>query len=133
MISGTGTGADMKGLMHGDNSTAFVGGASGDTPIDTIRRARTALELNEHRGDVVILHPGDAEEIDLERGTDGQFVLTGPGGNGEERLWTLPIHISTAMTQGQFIVAALAESAALWMREDANVQIGFTDDDFTRN
>jgi len=132
ILNGTGTGANMSGLVT--NATAYNRGATGDTRIDTLRKAVTQLEVSEFVPDVMILNPADAEAIDLLKDGELRYLIGQPAGAGASALWSTPVHKTNAMPAGTFLVGELQRAAAFWTREDARLEMSSHDsDNFTKN
>lgn len=134
LLAGDGTGGAMTGLIAGNNTPfdpAFI--AEHETLIDFIRGAMTQLETSEMMADVIILNPIDWARIEQAKDEEGRYIVGKPAGGTQRSLWNVPVYTTTGMPQGEFVVAALADSAALWIREDATLDIGYDGNDFTKN
>lgn len=133
IIAGTGVGANMSGLTTAGNHTAFTP-TSGDTAIDSINRALAALETAEAAPDIVLMHPVDYRAMQrVKNGVNGDYVFGSPSGANGASVWNTEIYTTPAMTQGYFVAADLAQMGVLFLREDAQVAVGWVGDDFTSN
>jgi len=133
ILNGTGVGANMSGLTKSGNHTAFTP-TSGDTAIDSISRAIAALEASESQPDVIVLHPADLGAMRrLKSSGSGEFLFGAPAGQNAEGVWNRDIHVTPAMTQGKFLAMDSVQMGVLFLREDASVQVGYVNDDFTKN
>lgn len=123
ILAGDGTGENLLGVIP--QATAFDTNRtkSGDTRIDTIRRAMTQVRLAEYRADAIILHPSDWEEIELTKTDEGAYIWANPSGLVGPTLWGLPVIETTAIEEGEFIVGAFRMAAQIWDREDAKVEL----------
>ena len=134
IITGTGTGAQMKGLTHADNRVAFTP-TSGDTGIESISRALGTLANSyEIQANLVILNPVDYRAMQRTRAvTDGQFLWGDPNGANSEQVWAVDIHQTPAMTQGSFAITDTEQVGTFRLREDAQIMTGYTGNQFTQN
>lgn len=95
-----------------------------DTYGDTIRRAFTLVQAREMLPNLVIVNPYDAEAIDLTKDAEKRYLnipMIGP--DGMPVIWRLPMFVSTAMTQGSFMLGDFANAATLWETDMANIQM----------
>lgn len=134
ILNGTGAGAQMSGLFKSGNYQAFTP-TSGDTAIDSISRALGILHNSyEIMADLVILNPVDYRALQRLKATDsGLFLWGNPNGADSDQIWAVPIHASPSVTQGKFGITSTREVGELFMREDARVEVGYVNDDFTKN
>ncbi len=109
-ISGGGT-TTVDGITH--VSGTLTQPSSGDPLVD-IRRAVTQLNLANIAADAIVLHPNDAETIDLQIDGDGNYYLGGPLGENPTRLWRIPVFVSTGLTEGTAIVGAFRDGMVRW-------------------
>lgn len=136
VLNGSGVSGNMNGLLKTGNFTAYDTslGVVGDTAIDILRHAKQQLELTDFQPDTIILNPTDLAAIELIKDADGNFIVGNPVSGQQPTLWGLPVFASNDMAAGSFVVAALAQSAQLWVREDATVLMSDSDgDNFTKN
>ncbi|EYB67408.1 putative phage phi-C31 gp36 major capsid-like protein [Deinococcus phoenicis] len=132
LLYGDGTGEHLLGLIP--QASAYNRRKSGDTAIDTLRRARTQVRLAEYQADGIVLNPADWEDIELEKGSDGRYIWVSVVVGGEQRLWKMPVIETTAITENDFLVGAFGMAAQIFLREDATVAISEHDrDNFVRN
>ncbi|MFZ5654087.1 MAG: phage major capsid protein [Pseudomonadota bacterium] len=132
IVSGTGVGANMRGLTLAGNHTPFTP-TSGDTSIDSINRALAMLEVANAVPNLVVMHPTDYRSMQRIKGTDAAYVLGDPGGPNAATVWNTPIYVSPAVTLGKFIALDTAQMGVLFTREDARVEAGFEGSDFIAN
>lgn len=133
IINGDGTSSKLSGLLDTGNFTAHSPAASTDG-LENLRSAKTALQSADFDCNLFILHPDDAEAIDLIKTTDGEYVYGDPRSADGAMIWGTPVYISTYMTQGNFIALDRFQVATVHMREDALITLSDSDDDnFTKN
>lgn len=134
ILAGDGTGENLLGLIP--QATAFDDAlrVTGDTPIDTLRRAILQVRIAEYRASGIVLNPFDWAELELQKDTTGQYIWVNVQEGGQQRMWRLPVIDSNAMPQGEFLVGALNMAAQVFDREDAAVEVSTEDgDNFTKN
>lgn len=132
LLNGSGNSGNLKGLWT--FRTAFSRANSGDTKIDTIRRAMTQTFLSNYSPDAVVLHPSDWEDIELTKDTQGRYIWASPSGMLGARIWGLPVVQTLAQTATRFLVGAFKMSATVWDREDMSVRMSeHNGTDFVKN
>lgn len=107
--------------------------------MDVIARAIGELQSRGYTLDGVVMNPNDYTGLRLLKDTFGGYLFMGTCGVGpdDEDLWEVPTPLtwqaptllSPSMPQGQFLVGAFKQSTILFMRETANVQIAFQNED----
>ena len=133
IIAGTGVGSQMNGLTKAGNYTSFSP-TSGETGLDSINRALGVLETNEAVGDVVVLNPWDYRSLQRIKGAvEGAYVFGSPSGANDENVWAVEVLPSNAVSAGNFLALDTTQLGALFLREDASVQLGYTGSQFTQN
>lgn len=135
ILVGDGAGGDMAGLCTTGSHTDYAGAVTGDTYIDTLRRAIGQLGAADHQADAIVVHPDDWTTIELTKeATTDAYIAGQPRGANPASLWNVPVFTSTSMTEGQFLVADLAGACGLHMREDARMLVSEDDgDNFRQN
>ncbi|WP_067480640.1 phage major capsid protein [Actinomadura hibisca] len=78
LVSGSGSGENMTGILN----TSGVGTQAFSSNIyQTLRKARTAMQLANENPNAVVLHPSDAETMDLTQTSDGAWLIGAGLGN----------------------------------------------------
>lgn len=136
ILSGTGTSEDLAGILtNGSVQTySWSSGASApvaDTKGDAIRRAATLAFLAYYEPTGIVLHPNDWEDIELNKDTNGQYLMAVSMQQGAEaRLWRMPVVDTPAMPEGTALVGAFGTGAQLYDREASNIRISEQHADF---
>ncbi|WLP91445.1 phage major capsid protein [Gordonia sp. NB41Y] len=125
MISGAGTGETFTGILA---TTGITTQAYATDPITTLRKARTAMEIKNEKPTAWVLHPTDAEAIDLAREEeDGAFLATGgysPDSTGPSNnvFGTIPRLLSTSVPVGTALLADWNQ-IRLYVREGVRIDV----------
>ena len=126
VVTGDGTGANIDGLLN--NATSFTP-TTGDTKIDTLRRAIGALEDNDYQATGILMSPADWLEIEITKDTRGRYIFADPQNSAQPQMWGLPVIPTNSMTSGKFLVGAFDMAAVLWDRQQAMVEMFEQDED----
>lgn len=134
LLNGNGASGNIGGLLKSGNFTAYNRAVTGDTKLDTLRRAITQAQLSEFMADTIVLNPADWEEIELLKATDNQYVWSNPVAMAGPQIWGKRVIPTNSIASGTFLVGAMAMGAQVWDRMDAAVQISYEDgDNFKKN
>ena len=125
IANGDGSGENFTGILQ-------AGGVQGPvtfstTIIETARKAKTLVKtVGRARANAYLLHPNDAEKLDLEKDAQGRFYF-----NMESAtiLWRLPVIESEAIAEGTGLVGDFRQ-AVIWDREAAAVTATDSHSDF---
>ncbi|MFT8095018.1 phage major capsid protein, partial [Salmonella enterica] len=82
-----GTGQNLLGLIP--QATAFNEALrkTGDTKIDTLRRAILQVRVAEYRASAIALNPVDWADIELTKDANGSYIWVNVQEGGVQRLW----------------------------------------------
>jgi len=133
LLYGDGSANNLLGLMANPNVQNYTRFVSGDTFIDTIRRAVTQLRLRYFRPSGVILHPSDFETIELQKDNEARYLWVTVTDGGAPRLWRVPVVETPAINEGEFLMGDFGIGAHLWDLEQARNDVGYVNDDFIKN
>ena len=137
VLAGDGTGNNFTGMINTAGIQSRVHAVSGrgftadDTVADSLRRAITDIALEFYDADGIILNPADGEKLELEKGSDGHYVMIYDP--VAMRVWRRPIRESVAITAGTALVGAFKIGAKLWDREQSNIRVGEPGNFFLQN
>jgi HK97 family phage major capsid protein len=134
LLNGNGTSPNLSGLTDTGNFTAYTA-SSDDLLVDAINRAKYDLWALGNMPDTVIVNPADwgAMERTREGAGTGMYLYGTPGTMASSNPFGLQIVMSNNMAQGKFLVGAIRNSTALYVRSGATVEMGYINDDFTKN
>ncbi len=135
LLSGDGTGVNIDGVIA--HATAFAAPFTIATPtmIDTLLLALAQLETNtENEGTFIAVNPLDWHRIRSLKATDGNYLSGSPFTASDiERLWSLPVVATPAMTVDKFLVGD-GMAAQVFDRQQATIEVSTEDrDNFIRN
>lgn len=129
IIAGNGTAGNLLGLIP--QAAAFNNALrkTGDTKIDTLRRAILQVRIAEYRASAIALNPVDWADIELTKDANGSYIWVNVQEGGAQRLWKLPVVDSNAVPEGEFLVGAMNIAAQVFDREEAAVEVSTEDGD----
>jgi HK97 family phage major capsid protein len=108
LLNGDGTGAHLEGLLH-------VSGVQGQTfatdNLTTLRKALTKLQLVFATPTGLVIHPNDAEDLDLTTDDTGRYYFAGPARSGASPVWSTPTVVTPSIAEGTALMGDFAGSA----------------------
>jgi HK97 family phage major capsid protein len=133
LLNGDGTGQNLHGLIP--NATAYAAPftPSAGTAIDTMRLAMLQAALAEYPATGHVMNPIDWARIELTKDSEGRYIIGNPQGTLSPTLWNLPVVETQAISVDKFLTGAFKLGAQIFDRWDARVEVGYVNDDFTRN
>ena len=128
MANGNGTGENLVGIANTSGIQVHARGA--DDLLTAYRKAKTKVRVvGRASATAYLMHPNDAEDLDLLRDNEGRFYFGGPGEDGVQRLWRLPVIESEAIPEGTQYVGDFRQ-CVLFDREQASIQVSDSHADF---
>lgn len=133
LLNGDGTGQNLLGIIP--QATAYSAAFTPALPssIDAIRLAMLQAALAEYPATGTVLHPTDWARMELTKDTTGGYIIGNPQGTTSPTLWGLPVVPTQAIAIDKFLTGAFKLGAQLFDRWDARVEVGYVNDDFTKN
>lgn len=134
LLLGNGTSPNLSGFTDSGNYTAYTP-TSDDLLVDAINRAKYTLWAAGYQPTAVVVNPADwgAMERARESAGSGMYLYGLPGMNAGTNPFGLRVVLSTHITAGKMLIGDFANSATLWVREGVAVEMGYINDDFTKN
>lgn len=134
LLLGNGTSPNLSGLTDAGNFTAFTP-ASGANLVESINKAKYQLWAIGQSPDTVIVNPADwgAMELAREGAGTGAYLYGAPGTHAGTNPFGVRVVLSNHMPQGSFLIGNLRGAATVYQRQGAVVEMGFVNDDFTKN
>lgn len=141
ILKGDGTGQNLNGIMT--QATTFNAALSktGDTAIDTVRRALyQARKQSQRQSDAVVMTDLDWMNIELQKDADNRYLFANLQGMVTPVLWGRPVVASDSMdegdgeaTGGEFLVGSFSQGARIYDRMGYTIKVGWINDDFIKN
>ena len=132
LLNGNGTAPNLSGLTDAGNFTAFTA-VSGANLVESINKAKYALWATGNMPDTVIVNPADWGAMELSKETGGAYLYGAPGTNAGVSPFGVQIVMSSNMASGKFLIGSVQSSATIFQRQGAVVEMGYVNDDFTKN
>lgn len=141
ILKGAGTGNNLNGIMTQATTFDAALSATGDTAIDTVRRAIYQVRKQSKRGaDAVVMSELDWMNIELQKDADNRYLFANLQGLVTPVLWGRPVVASDSMDEGdgttiggEFLVGSFAQGARIYDRMAFTVKVGMINDDFVKN
>jgi HK97 family phage major capsid protein len=131
LISGDGTGTNVRGLLNRSGIQTEAAAAGGDDNADALFRAMTKVQTATGLGaDGIIINPTDYQALRLSRDANGQYFgggfFTGAYGQGgvleQPPLWGMRTVVSSAVTAGTAVVGAFGQAATVYRKGGVRVE-----------
>ena len=134
LLVGAGVTPNLSGLTDAGNFTAFTA-TSGANLVESINKAKYDRWAAGEVVDTVIVNPADWAEMEMlrEGSGSGAYLYGAPGTNAGAQPFGVSVVMSQHMPVGSFLIGALRTSAIIYQRQGAVVEMGFVNDDFTKN
>ena len=132
LLNGDGTVGQLTGLVA--SATAFTGGATNQTALDTLLKAFLQVSLSNYEASGVVLHPTDWTNIMLLKDTTGRYLFSDPHSAEQPRVWGKPVVPTASQTAGTWLTGAFDLAAAIYDREDMSIRVSDQHENFfTKN
>lgn len=133
LLFGDGTGQNLHGIVPQATAYEVARNVEGDNRFDTLLHAVEQAEIADLPASGIIINTSDWFAMLGIKDAGGNYLTGGPLENVPDWIWRLPVVWTNAMTKGQFLVGAFETAATLYDREQTTVEMGYENDDFTRN
>lgn len=135
ILLGDGTGNNLSGIDS--VATAFSAGTFAlSVPqannSDVLRVAISQIANANFSANYILLNPADAAAMELTKDTNGQYTYPVFVNEAGMSVKGIPVIENPGVTAGDFYVGDFTKSN-LRIREEMNVQVGYVNDDFTKN
>jgi len=137
ILYGNGSTPNVQGIMTHPNVQKYnwSAGKAGDNKMDAIRRAITRVQLAFMTPSGGVVNPLDFEDIETAKGSTDYYIwMQAPGAGAGDRVWRLPLVVTPAIVEKDFLIGAFAEGGEIREREDNTIR--FSDNvgtNFTSN
>ena len=126
LVAGTGTPPALCGYLSASGIQTQAKGT--DPTPDAIYKAMTKIRgVTAGTGfaepSAVIAHPNDWQDIRLLRTTDGIYIFGSPTEPGPDRIWGVPVVVTSAQTENTIGVGDFANYSGLYIRNGIELKI----------
>lgn len=137
ILSGDGLGNNLVGILENAIPWAvgsFAGQVAIPNQLDVLRVAIAQIETALFQPNYIVMHPTDVAKFDVTKTVYGEYAqpMIYTDLNGVKRYNGIEIIVNTGIDQDTFLVGDFTKSN-LRVREEMNIQVGFVNDDFTKN
>ena len=138
ILSGDGLGTNLTGVLaNAQPFTApaqFVANIPSANNSDVLRIAIAQVATNEFSANYILMNPEDVAGMELTKTSTGEYTypMFVPSADGITRVKGIPIIENTGIASGDYLVGDFTKDN-LRIREEMNVQVGYVNDDFTKN
>jgi HK97 family phage major capsid protein len=133
LLNGDGTGQNLNGLITQATAYSAAFTPASATAIDTMRLAMLQAALAEYPATGHVMHPTDWARIELTKDGQGRYIIGVPQGTIGPTLWGLPVVATQAISVDKFLTGAFRLGAQIFDRWQSRIEVGFENDDFTKN
>ncbi|MGV1801559.1 phage major capsid protein [Agrobacterium vitis] len=136
LLYGDGTGENLHGIIPQASAFAIPAGyiePTTVTPIDNLRIAMLQAALAEYPATGHVLNDIDWANIETLKDGEGRYIIGNPQGTLSPTLWSLPVVTTQSMAVGKFLTGAFRMGAQIFDQWASRIEVGFQNDDFTRN
>jgi HK97 family phage major capsid protein len=127
LLKGDDLGENLAGIEA--NATAFAAGAFSllvvqPNKADVLRVAYNQIEVAQFQPNYIILHPSDVAAMELEKGTDGHYIMKPFSAIDGTSIKGVPVITNTGVTAGDFLVGDFTKSAVRF-KEGLTFDMGY--------
>jgi HK97 family phage major capsid protein len=140
ILKGDGTGNNLSGIMTRATTFDATLSKTGDTAIDTVRRAIYQVrKQSKLPADATVMTDLDWMNIELEKDSNNRYLFANLQGFVTPILWGRPVIASDSMdegdgtTGGEFLVGNFQRGATIYDRMNYLFKVGMINDDFIKN
>ncbi len=128
ILVGDGTAPNISGIL--DRSGIQTQAKGADPSVDAIYKAITKVRNTGFvEPTAVVIHPNDWQDIRLLR-DGGTYVMGSPLDAGPERVWGLPVRVTSNITEGTAVVGAFRPDAQIFRRGGIELAVSDSHDTY---
>lgn len=132
LLKGSGVRPQLVGIYPAAPAAAALTGTP--TLLDELGAAVGELANAGFRATGAVVNGSDWNSALLLKATDGNYLLGSPVTMPANRIWSIPVAVSSALSVGEWLVGDWQRGARLYERESVNIRIATeSEDDLLRN
>lgn len=142
ILSGNGTTPNLTGIITYLTSAMAVTGTpfatAGSDPVvdptnfDVIRVAAAIIQARFFNPNYIVMHPYDLAGLEMLKDANGNYILPPFSTANNAQIGGVRVVANTGITAGTFLIGDFSKDV-LGIREEINIQVGYENDDFTKN
>jgi len=138
LLTGDNLGENLNGVLNSAQpftpAVQFVASVPFANNSDVLRVAIAQIASANFQADYIVLHPEDVAAMELAKSSTGEYVypMYFVAADGTTRVKGIPVIENTGVATGTYLVGDFTK-ANLRVREEMNIQVGYVNDDFTKN
>lgn len=132
LLVGTGVTPQLSGMTIAANRTLFVPALNANL-VESINAAKYQLWAIGAAPDTVVVNPADWGALERMKSTTNEYLYGAPGTAAGVSPFGITVVLSNHMPVGQILVGSLRGAATIYQHHGVVVEMGFVNDDFTRN
>lgn len=133
LLNGDGTGENLAGIVPQATAYSAPITLGSETSIDKLRLAMLQAVLAEYPATAHVMNPIDWAWVETLKDTTGRYIIGNPQGSITPTLWNLPVVETQAMAVDKFLTGAFQMGAQIFDQWASRIEVGFQNDDFTKN
>ncbi len=129
LLTGDGVAPNLTGILNvsGINTQAKGGDSTPDAFFKAIIKCLTTSFL---QPDSIVVNPTDWQDIRLLQAADGTYIFGPPSAPGPDRMWGLPVTLTTALTLNTGLVGAFRAASQIFRRTGITLAVSDSHSDF---
>jgi HK97 family phage major capsid protein len=122
LLVGDGTAPNISGITDRSGIQTQAKGAD-PTPDAFYKAMVLIMTTGDADPTAIVMHPNDWQDVRLLRTTDGIYIWGSPADSGPERMWGLPVRVTTGMTENTGLVGAFRPHAMFIRRSGITITV----------